>query len=98
MSHLICFFPKLAKLGSFNQMVPSKPIGLLKRGLGGVVGTGLNQEINDINVLSTSQRGDHFHGQNKVAKKNTIHVASITDLQQRMGKLFFLFDKLIKNY
>ncbi len=89
------FFYFKAKLGSYNQIVPSKPIGLLKRGLGGLS----QDEINMNSMLSTSQRGDQFHGQSKVVKKSAssnviMSGLSVTDIQQRIGKLISLFEKM----
>lgn len=64
-------------------------MGLLKRGLGG------SQDV-DVNMFASSQRGDLFHGQTKVARKNIISGLSITDIQQKIGKLIvFLILKLL---
>ena len=60
----------------------------MKRGLGG------SQDV-DVNLLSTSQRGDQYHGQNKVPRKNVISGLSITDIQQKIGKLIIIFIKFI---
>jgi hypothetical protein len=60
----------------------------LKRGLGG------SQDA-EVNLLSTSQRGDQYHGQSKVSRKNVISGLSITDIQQKIGKLIIIFSKFI---
>jgi hypothetical protein len=83
------------KYAGFN----SKPItfGLLKRNLGGI--SQLNQDnklsIGDSGVLSTSSKGDQFHGESKVSKMGGGFTASN---QLKIGKfLLTLLAEFIKS-
>jgi len=71
---------------SFSQAPSSsKPIGLLKRGLGGTSSI----QCEPTEFLSASFKGDKFHGQAKVSKMapvNEVTSLSQVDVQQRIGK------------
>ena len=63
---------------------------MLKRGLGGI--SNLNQDntitLGEVNTISTSLRGDQFHGQSKVSKTVSSSL-SLADVQQKIGKFIF---------
>ena len=61
----------------------------MKRGLGGISNLTQDNKLtigeNTNNLLSTSMKGDQFHGKSKVSKSTTISQTS-SEAQQKIGK------------